>query len=211
MPTPCRPAPFRTLSAVLALAAVGALAAPAASQTAGPPPLSRTQFGVGFVANAPDAILGGSAYVLLPTAGGIGIYVDAKFDNADPSGELGFDARYTSRQVAGELGGVFVKREASWRSVNAAVIRPLTPSFMAYVGGGIAYATYYDLFANVPPEVDAGHGGVVWAESPDDEGSVGNLMFGVMLRMTSRLTTQFGYETNPKGVTAGISLRLPAW
>lgn len=209
MHIPCRLASVRTLlAAVLALAA---LAAPAAAQLAGPQPLTRTQFGLGFVANAPDALLGGSAYVILPAAGGIGLYVDAKFDNANPSGELGFDTRYTSRQVAGELGGVFVKREASWRSLNAALVRPLTPSLMVYVGGGIAKASYYDLFANVPLDVDAGHGGVVWAESPEDEETLGNFMFGVMLRLSSRFTTQFGYETRPKGVTAGVSLRLPSW
>lgn len=204
-----RPASFRTLSA--ALVALAATAGPAAAQLTGPQPLTRAQFGLGFVANAPDAVLGGSAYVVLPTAGGIGLYVDAKFDNANPSGELGFDARYTSRQVAGELGGVFVKREASWRSLNAALVRPLTPSLMVYAGGGIAKASYYDLFANVPVGVDAGHGGVVWAESPEDAETLGNFMLGVMLRMTSRFTTQFGYETRPKGVTAGVSLRLPAW
>lgn len=204
-----RLAHLRSLSA--AFVALAALAAPAAGQLVGPQPLTRTQFGLGFVANAPDALLGGSAYLILPTAGGIGLYVDAKFDNANPSGELGFDARYTARQVAGDLGGVFVKREASWRSLNAALVRPLTPSLMVYVGGGIATASYYDLFANVPLDVDAGHGGVVWAESPEDDETLGNLMFGVMLRMTSRFTTQFGYETRPKGVTAGVSLRLPAW
>ena len=84
------------------LVALAALVHPAAAQLRGPEPQSRTQFGVGFVANAPDAVLGVSAYVLLPAAGGVGLYVDAKFDNANPSSELGYDARYTARQVAGE-------------------------------------------------------------------------------------------------------------
>lgn len=200
---------LRTLAA--AVAALGAMAPAAAAQIRTPEPLTRTQFGVGFVANAPDAVLGGSAYVLLPVAGGIGLYVDAKFDSSNPSGELGFDGRYTSLQVRTDLGGQFVKREASWRSMNVAVVRPINPSFMAYVGGGIATASYYDLFSNVPIDVDVGHGGVVWAESPEEEESAANFMFGIMLRLSSRITTQFGYESRPKGVTAGASLRLPAW
>jgi hypothetical protein len=44
----------------------------------------------------------------------------------------------------------------------------------------------------------------------EDENGV-NFMVGGMLRMSSLLTSQFGFETKPSGVTVGMSLRLPPW
>jgi len=188
-----------------------ATAVAAAGQAPTARPLSRTQFGVGYVANAPDALLGGSFYMLLPRRGGIGLYIDAKFDAADPSGERGYDARYTSRQVAEEVAGAtFIKTEGSWKSFNVAVMRPLTPSLVAYAGGGVARGTKYDLY-NINREFGIGQGGVAWVESPESAETRANIMAGIMMRVSARLTSQFGYETQPNGVTAGVSLRLPAW
>lgn len=204
-----RPVPSLCLAAVVALG--GALAPGAAAQIREPEALSRTQFGFGYVGNAPDAILGGMAYVLTPSLGGFGIYVDAKFDRTSPSGERGYEPRYTAARLANEVEGAnYVKTEESWRSFNVAIMRSLTPSFMAYVGGGLAKATWYDLY-NVPLTTPVGFGGTAWVEDPDAAETRANLMFGIMMRVTSRVTAQFGYETKPDGVTAGASLRLPAW
>ncbi len=182
-----------------------------AAQPRGPTPLSRTQFGVGYAGNAPDAMVGAAAYVLFPHWGGVGIYVDAKFDGRTPAGERGYDPDYTSRQVAEEVEGAnFVKTEGSWHSFNVAIMRPLTPSFVAYVGGGMAKVDQYDLF-NVRLGSPVGFGGTVWAENPETAETRANFMIGFMMRMTARVTAQFGYETQPDGVTVGASLRLPSW
>jgi hypothetical protein len=36
-------------------------------------------------------------------------------------------------------------------------------------------------------------------------------MLGVFFRLTSLISSQFGFETQPRGITAGASLRLPRW
>lgn len=207
-----RPTLARAVLPVAACLATLALpAAPAAAQQGSIPALSRTQFGVGWVGNAPEATLGGSAYVLLPRSGGIGLYVDAKFDASNPSGERGYDASVTSSQIAAQVvGATFVKTEDSWSSVNVAVMRPLTPYLIAYAGGGLARATRFDLW-DVEPETPFGEGGVVWAEAPDQEETSVNLMVGVLMRLTRRASAHFGYETKPSGLTVGVSLRLPPW
>lgn len=193
---------------LLVLPALGAL--PVSAQQGGPAPLSRTQYGIGYVANAPDEIVGGGAYVLSPKRGGIGLYVDAKFDVSDPTGERGFDASVTSSEVANEVGGKYVESEESWRSFNVAVVRPLSASLMVYVGGGLAKKKGYDLY-QVDPSSPVGVSGVVWTENLEAAETKPNLMVGTMMRLTRRVTTHFGYETRPKGLTVGASLRLPAW
>ncbi|MHB1192725.1 MAG: hypothetical protein ACYC6F_06725 [Longimicrobiales bacterium] len=200
-------------SSLLPLAAflVGlALSPPPASAQGGQLPLTRTQFGVGYVANAPDAMAGGSAYLILPRGGGIGLYVDAKFDLSSPVHERGWDPALTSQEVADKAGSSFVQTEGSWKSFNVAVVRPLTPGFMIYAGGGFAKLRRFDLY-NVDPFSDVGVGGVAWAENPATSETRTNLMAGIMMRLTRWTTAQFGYETQPDGVTAGVSIRLPPW
>lgn len=198
-------ASFPLCLSVLSLAA----AAPAAGQ-ADPGALTQTQFGVGFVGNAPDALLGGGAYVILPKWGGIGLYVDAKFDASNPTDERGWDASITASQVANDIGGEFIKREESWQSINVALVRPFSPTVFAYAGAGVAKSTAYDLF-DVALDSGVGYGGVVWAEDPDSEETKVNILFGVITRISRRISAHFGYDTHPSGVTVGLTLRLPAW
>jgi hypothetical protein len=201
---------FARVPFVTCLMALVVGAFPAAAQT-GPTPLSRTQFGIGYVANAPDAVAGGTAYVLLPRAGGIGFYVDAKFDVSSPSKELGYNPDVTATQVENESSGAeFIKFEESWKSFNVGLMRPLTPSLVAYAGGGIAKATRFDLY-QVSLNDPLGLGGIVWAKNPDEGETRLNVMVGVLMRITRRVSTHFGYETQPSGMTVGITLRIPPW
>ncbi len=172
--------------------------------------MTRTHFGFGFTGNAPDAILGGSAYVVLPRFGGIGLYVDAKFDLENPTDERGYDPDVTVEEVEGVHGGDYVKSEASWRSFNVAIVRPVSSFLMVYGGGGAAFRTEYGLF-NVSQTGGVGVGGLVWAEDPRQEETRVNLMAGLIMRLTSRVSTHFGFETQPRGLTIGASLRLPPW
>jgi hypothetical protein len=183
----------------------------------GPPPLgaqslprelSRTQFGIGYVANAPNMLGGGNAYVLFPVLGGIGLYVDAKFDLNSPSDDLAFRSDITDDEVGSEVPGAeYIKREFSWKSFNVGVVRPLTPFFMIYGGAGPSRATVYHLYETIEADI----GRALWVEAPDREETRVNLMLGAFLRLTSLISSQFGFETQPRGITVGASLRLPPW
>jgi len=195
----------------IALCLLGAAftAAPAEAQRA-IPPQTRAQFGIGYVANAPDAMAGGAAYVILPGAGGIGLYVDAKFDVNKPTSQRGYDATTTSLQVASMPGSTYRRTEGGWRSFNAAVIRPINPQFWIYAGAGVAQLTRYDLY-DVNAENNVGFGGVAWVENPATSETRANVLGGIMMRLSSHLTAQFGYDTQPKGFTVGATLRFPPW
>lgn len=201
------PAPF---TAAVLLAAAVASASGTQAQVRGPAPLSTPQFGFGYVANAPEAMAGGSAYVVVPGWGGIGIYVDAKFDVSNPSDEKGWDPNVTSAVVRTSPEAKYLQSEESWKSFNVAVVRPLTPFLMGYVGGGLAKVRVFDLYA-APQDFPYGFSGVVWAHDPASDATRVNLMAGMLMRMSRRVTAQFGYETHPQGVTVGLSLRLPPW
>jgi hypothetical protein len=207
---PLRPRAPAAVPAALLLALAAVSPPGALAQTRGPAPLSKTQFGLGYVANAPEVMAGGSVYVLLPMGGGIGVYVDAKFDVSNPSDEKGWDPNATSAQVRKSPDAKFLQTEESWRSFNVALVRPLTPSLLAYIGGGLAKVRTYDLYA-APADFPLGVGGVVWALDPPSAATRANFLVGMLMRMTPRVTAQFGYETRPSGVTVGLSLRLPPW
>lgn len=187
-----------------------ALSAPAAQAQVLAERPTGLQFGVGYVANAPEEMAGGAAYAIFPTMGGIGLYVDAKFDVDNAKDQRGYDPGVTAEYVENVAGGSYVRKEGSWWSVDAAVVRPLSPYLMVYGGGGIAHRTLFRLY-DVAAATGVGVGGVVWAEDPRGEEDRVNLMAGLLLRLSSRITTHFGVETQPRGLTVGASLRLPAW
>lgn len=204
---------FRSFKAPLLAAAFLSLSLlPARASAQGEPlPLDHVQFGVGYVADAPTSMGGGAFYFVMPRWGGVGLYFDAKFDVSKLSGEQGYDPSITARQVLESVPGQsYLKTEEDWWSVNMAVVKALSPFFSLYAGGGIARATPYLLFT-VPQDATVGLGGVLWAEDPEGVHTEVNLMFGMMTRLTSHVTAQFGYEAQPKGVTAGLTLRIPRW
>jgi hypothetical protein len=173
-----------------------------------PRELSRTQFGIGYVANAPNMLGGGNAYVLFPVLGGIGLYVDAKFDLDNPSDDIAFRSDVTDDEIGSQVPGAeYIKKEFSWKSFNVGVVRPLTPFLMVYGGAGPSRATVYHLYQTIEADI----GRALWVEAPDLEETRVNLMLGMFLRLTSLISSQFGFETQPRGITAGASLRLPRW
>lgn len=172
--------------------------------------LDGLQFGIGYIANAPDMVTGGGAYVIFPKWGGIGIYVDAKFDPENPSDSEEFEPGLTAVQAQNEVPGArFVEHESSYRSFNVALVRPVSPYLMIYGGGGLAYRTEYQEYEE--PSKNYGRGGIFWVEAPSRDETRFNIMLGIMMRMSSRLTSHFGFETQPRGITAGLSFRLPSW
>jgi len=175
-----------------------------------PRELDRTQFGIGYIANAPDLMAGIGGYVVVPKLGGIGIYVDAKYDLQNPSDTQEFEPGLTVDQVENEVdGATFLESESSYQSFNVAVVRPLNPFLMVYFGGGLAQRTRYSEYEDRSGTL--GRGGVFWVEDPSQEENRLNMMIGFMMRMGPRITSQFGFETQPRGITTGVSLRLPSW
>jgi hypothetical protein len=167
-----------------------------------------TRVGIGYVANAPDLMAGGSAMVLVPALGGIGVYVDAKFNTDSPRRDETFYADWTALQVEDEVPGVrFHDVQDSYRSVNVAVVRPVTPALMLYVGAGLTHLTRYRQYRD--PEEELGRAGYFWVEGPDEASDSANLLVGAFLRISPRMSMQTGFESNPKGFTVGASILFP--
>ncbi len=199
---------FRWLPGIMVCALVPL---PARAQSASAPPLDHVQFGIGYVADLPSMEVGGGAYAILPRWGGVGLYVDAKFQVSGPTHELSFEPDLTAEQLESDVGGSYIRTEGTWWSVNAALLRPLSPYFTLYAGGGLAHVTSYRLYDQIDRDLDVGFGGVAWVEDPRGTRYRPNLMIGTITRLTSRLSAHFGYETSPDGVTAGLTLRFPRW
>ncbi|MDH5758942.1 MAG: hypothetical protein OEZ65_05085 [Gemmatimonadota bacterium] len=170
--------------------------------------VSSPRVGVGFVSNAPEQMAGASAYFVLPVAGGLGLYVDGKWDVDSPSGDVAFDPTLTAAEAEAQIADIQqMDLVESWQTFNVALVRPISPSLMFYAGAGYVrthpYREYYE------PTQEMGRAGFFWVGSPEEEGSDVNLLVGAMFRITRLLNIQTGFETLPKGFTVGVSLRLP--
>lgn len=170
---------------------------------------SWSTFGIGYVANAPSMLTGAGVYFLLPgPLHGWGLYVDAKFDVSSPAHDPYFLHDSTSLQVQDTVANVeYQYSQNSWQGFNIAVVRPLTPAFMAYVGTGYAKERRYDHFRD--PSQTVGQLGLFWAQDTRATKTTMNFMFGGFLRMGRYLTFQTGFETRPVGLTVGGWLKFP--
>lgn len=185
--------------------AFSALLAPGSLVGQNVPPVT---FGIGYVTNAPRLLAGAGGYAVFPLWGGLGVYLDAKFDVGGPSREDSFESTLTAGEVGDQVPGAeVVGTEDSWQSFNVALVRPLTPAFMLYLGAGYATRTHYREYRD--PEGELGQVGIFWVEVPDEQSNTVNGLFGAFLRMGRPLDFQFGFETAPRGFTVGASLRLP--
>ena len=197
--SPC----LRSAPLCLALAASGLAAAPLAAQDT--PGL---RFGVGYTANAPEMLAGASGFVILPALGGIGLYLDAKVNPDSPRKDDTFLEGRTALQIEDEVAGVrFQDSKDSYRSFNVAVLRPVTPSLMLYAGAGISQMTRYREYFD--PAEEMGLAGYFWVEAPDEKETFVNGLAGALLRISSLMSLQTGFETNPKGFTVGATFHLP--
>jgi hypothetical protein len=161
----------------------------------------RPHFGVGYVINGPHQFLGFSAQALSLRLGGIGAYVDMKFDRSSPSREVEFDATLTAAQAEDRFGDRLFQEESSWRSFNVALLRPVIPELILYAGVGSSsqthYRTYYDESAS------RGLEGLYTVEDPRESGNRMNLLGGGFFRIGPTLMLQFGVEMKPRGFTVG--------
>lgn len=196
--------PWRGIAATGFLAASLLLLVGAASGVA--QNVRRTRVGIGYVAAAPDLMAGGAAYVLMPLAGGIGVYVDAKLDASNPSRKSNFEPGLTAEQAESQGDDYGISTD-SWRAFDVALIRPIRPALAVYAGAGYAgktkYSEYYD---NTGTRGLVGH---YWVEDPTAKKSTVNVMAGLFLRMGRFLNAQMGVESAPGSFTVGISVLLP--
>lgn len=162
--------------------------------------------GVGYVVNAPHMFLGFSGQVVLPRWGGVGLYVDAKFDLESPAGEPGYEPDLTPEE-AEQLGDEERLEEGSWRSFNAALLRPLSPGLTVYAGAGYArrdsYRKYFD------SSRERGLLGLYWVADEEASGSEVNFLGGAFFRISRTLQLQFGVESAPLGMTVGGVFSIP--
>lgn len=193
---------------------VGAALAAVAASTALPAPVSAqiatTRYSIGYVANTPDLLAGVGASVVFPAFGGLGVFVDAKFDIEPPTGESQFIGTMTAREVQAQIQGVrFLDSDDSWRTYNAGLIRPVTSSLMLYAGAGYAERKRYRFYHDREEEV--GEFGFLWVEAPEEEKTTINALFGGYMRVSQTFAFQIGFETAPRGLTVGASLGYPGW
>lgn len=197
---------------VAAGAVVAALAAPAAAQNRIAPGQgfeNLPRLGIGYVANAPNILTGASAYTVLDVFGGLGLYVDGKMNLQTPEDERDFVGDLTVSQVEAFPGQEADRDERSWWSVNAALIRPLSPEFMVYLGAGWAYEGVYWRYRDVNGVLDIGTLGWYWVQDDRSSGYTVNVLAGMFFRMSENVAFQFGLEAVPNGVTVGGSYSFP--
>lgn len=202
---------MRLRKLAVTVASSGCLAAmlatgPAAAQTDLAPDEgfgARPRIGVGVVTNAPALVLGGSAFAVLDAFGGLGLYVDARRSLESPGRNGDFVDSLSVSDVDGMPGQRFQRDDQAWWSINAAVVRPVSPELMIYVGAGYVWEDLYRRYQNTDPDVDLGTLGWYWVH--DDEGSAArvNYLAGALFRMTPHIALQFGLESAPPGFTVG--------
>lgn len=191
----------RWLTLVLSLAAASGASAQSdpQSQTAFPVP----RLFIGYVANAPDQLLGAGAAWLPSFLGGWGLYLDAKQDAESPGDESDFLRDRTAEEAAASGDERRVTRN-SYRNVNLAVVRAFRPDVVLYLGGGISDESVYSEFFD--PDQELGNFGHYWVEHADSGGLRPNLLGGIFFRLARNVTAQFGAEAVPSGFTVGVHL-----
>jgi hypothetical protein len=161
----------------------------------------RPHIGVGYVVSAPHQYLGFSAQALSLSFGGVGVYIDAKFDRSSPTREPDFDETLSAEEAENRFGDLLFFEESSWRSFNAALIRPLIPELLLYLGAGHSRQIHYRQYL----DESGGRGldGYYWVEDPRGSGTRLNLLGGAFFRISPTILVQFGVESKPRGMTVG--------
>lgn len=165
---------------------------------------------LGYVVNAPHQYIGVSGRILSDRWGGIGLYVDTKFDATSPRDEAGFESEMTVQQAQAR-GDQFIQQEESWRTLlNVALVRPVTPELMLYLGAGYTRVQYFSEYLDLSTDEDRpGVLGNYWVEEDEAEQNGANVIGGGIFRATPRIDLQFGFEAAPAGATVGANFRLP--
>lgn len=192
------------LTVILALAAVAGRSTESAAQGLDPV-FPAPQLLIGYVANAPQQLVGAGAAWLPPFLGGWGLYADYKMDLDTREEESNFIAGITGEEA---LAGPDDPRvnDHSYESINVAIVRAFRDDLIFYLGGGVTRETVYTEFFD--PSGDRGEFGHYWVTYEDLGGLRPTALGGMFFRLGSRLAAQFGFEGLPKGITVGMHLAL---
>lgn len=166
-----------------------------------------SRVGVGYVVSAPNQYVGVSAHVLSTLAGGVGLYFDGKATRPSISSRENFESAWTSRHVDNTFGDLPFSDAHEYRSLNIALLRPMTPELMIYAGAGLTRRTVYVEYLD--EERERGRYGVYWVEDTDAAAEGVNALAGAFFRIGRNMSLQFGFETQPGGVTVGAAYSLP--
>jgi hypothetical protein len=158
----------------------------------------------GYVANAPQQLLGVGAWAMPSPRHRWGLYADGKRRFESPAGDA-LDRTMTPAD-ADALGDRFFKEAAAWTTVNLAAVRGLSSDLAVYLGGGLSRRTMYVQY--VDETQTRGQGGQYWVVDDDLTGTFVNVLGGAFFRATARVAFQFGAEAAPAGATVGVHLRL---
>ena len=160
--------------------------------------------GFGYVSNAPDLLLGGTVWGVVPGLGGWGLYLDGKVNPEDPIGDGFLYENRTPEDVERDWPNDLEFSSASrWWSANVGIMNELTDEIVVYLGGGYAKETVYRRYRDSAE--NRGILGWYWVEDPDASRTGANLMVGGLLRIAESVRIQFGGETRPAGFTVGLS------
>jgi hypothetical protein len=191
----------RTTLFVVALASA-ALTMPVALEAQNP---MVPRLGIGYVANAPHEMVGGTVWARLPGLGAWGLYVDAKFDPSNRAGDEFFVEGLTPAEIAVQYpNDEEVDEEEEWMSFNGAILRAVTPELILYAGAGYSTRENYRRYLDVTTQ--RGQFGFYWVEDDTLSGNDVNVMGGALIRISGKLLLQFGGELAPKGFTVGASI-----
>lgn len=201
------PRSFRRL-VLAALLVLGA--SPAWAQVGVPsrvPLQLQPRFGIGYVANVPNQFAGVTGHWISSRFGGLGVYLDAKFDLDSPEQKDWYVDSLTVADADERLGDRVFSRDGSWTSVNVALMRPLTPQFTLY--GGLGYSEGKEYVEYHDPQLRIHETGFYWVRDEATSGTKLNLLGGAMMQLTRTVAVHFGAESQPAGFTVGMSYLIP--
>lgn len=192
------------LRALLLLSVLVAFPVPTAAQlsaTSIPDWRTVPHFGLGYMAGAPHALLGGTAYVMRPWVGGLGFYADFHTSHRTWEGDEEFTTELTVQQ-ARSFGDLEMRTVEHWMVLNVGVIRPLTRELAIFGGAGLARERFYREYFD--GSLTRGFGGHYRISDESESGTRLNLTGGAVFRFGSSLNFHFGVESAP-GFLVGIS------
>lgn len=198
------------IAALTGLFLLASAPAPASAQSAGASGagyLDSTLLGVGFVANAPDQLVGFGVTTIGFPASAWGVHVNMKISTGSPGRRDNFTEERTAEEAEALGDTRFGSVDGAYTSVNLAVVRALGDDVAAYAGAGFTRETVYQEFED--PDGERGMLGFYTVEDRRLGGDTVNLVGGLFLRAGRAVSFQIGGETDPAGFTVGASLVFP--
>jgi hypothetical protein len=167
------------------------------------------RLGIGYVVNAPNVFTGVALYGVSDIFGGLGLYVDAKFnlDKIEDESDFFPDLSVADVELAG--GQDLRNDDFGWWSVNAALMRPISSELMLYAGAGYTHEDVYLRYNDPLDVLQLNTQGWYWIRDDAASGGHINLLAGAFFRMGNRVALQFGLESQPAGATVGFSYSFP--